>query len=199
MFDEEDGGVTFRIRKMNPDGTPTDQCVSFYEDGSVVDNSRPKKKKKKKKKRLILWAELVPQTAWGSNLRNNVSQQEWDTIRRKVYAEYDHKCGVCEDDDTILHCHEIWKYSTKKKVQRLAGMIALCPLCHHVKHIGRAGVLANEGKLDYQQIVDHFCRVNRCSKARFENHLEAVFKKWEERSQHEWDLDLGEWAFTRSQ
>jgi len=140
---------------------------------------------------LKLTIELVPSTSWYSNLRKYLSKEDWDRIRRRTYAEYGYRCGICEAEGT-LYCHEIWEYDDKQHIQRLVGLIALCKMCHHVKHIGLAEILSMEGKLDYEEVVFHFMKVNNCDKRTFEKHRERAFDEWYKRSQHEWRIDLGE-------
>ena len=139
---------------------------------------------------LRLAIELVPQTCWYSNMRAVLPQSEWDLLRRQVYAHYRHRCGICRAR-VRLHCHEIWHYDDTVHVQTLHGFIALCEWCHHVKHIGLAGILAAQGKLDYERVVAHFMRVNRCDRAAFERHRAQAFAQFEERSRHDWQTDLG--------
>jgi len=86
----------------------------------------------------------------------------------------------------------MWEYDDKKHVQKLVGFIALCDMCHHVKHIGLAGILASQGKLDYEEVVQHFMRVNNCDRKTFEKHKENAFDEWARRSKHKWQVDLGE-------
>lgn len=145
-----------------------------------------------KPQQLKLLIELVPQTSWYSNLRKVVSQEEWDKIRRKSYKDAGHKCAICGTNGK-LNCHEIWNYNNETHIQKLEGFIALCDLCHHVKHIGRAEILEREGKLDMEEVIKHFMKVNNCDRKTFENHRKASFKEWEERSTHDWQVDLGEY------
>ena len=58
--------------------------------------------------------DLVPSTAWYSNLRKKVSQKDWDRIRKQSYADANHKCTICGAEGR-LNCHEIWKYDDKNK------------------------------------------------------------------------------------
>jgi len=118
---------------------------------------------KSKSDKLKLTIELVPSTSWYDNLRKYTSKEDWDKIRKRTYAEYGNRCGICEAEGR-LNCHEIWEYDDKKHIQRLVGFIALCDMCHHVKHIGLAGILASEGKLDYEKVVEHFMKVNNCDR-----------------------------------
>ena len=144
-------------------------------------------------KGLKLTIELVPSTSWFRNLRMLVSRSQWDTVRKKVYADYDHRCGICRAEER-LNCHEIWEYDDRMHVQKLVGLIALCNMCHHVKHMGHANILASEGKLDLEEVVKHFIKVNGCRRARFEKHKQQAFDRWRKRSEHEWTVDLGAFA-----
>ena len=93
-----------------------------------------------------------------------------------------------------MSCHEIWSYDDANHIQTLKGFIALCDMCHHVKHIGLAGILAGEGKLDYSRVVEHFMKVNNCDLAAFEKHREEAFRQWAERSTYKWKVDIGEYS-----
>jgi hypothetical protein len=143
---------------------------------------------------LPLSIELVPASCWYSNLRNAMSRERWDSLRHQVYAQYQHRCGVCGARPGRLECHEVWRYDDRTHVQTLDGFVALCAWCHHVKHIGLAALLADQGKLDYERVVRHFLRVNRCDRAAFQRHYAAAFAIWNERSRHEWSTDLGAYA-----
>ncbi len=139
---------------------------------------------------LKLTTELVPSTSWYSNMRKFISQLDWDVLRKSVYAQYEHKCGICSAEGK-LNCHEIWQYDDNTHVQQLSGFIALCDWCHHVKHLGFAGILAKKGKLDYEKVRWHFMTVNNCDKDVFDQHVNAAFAQWQARSEHEWKIDLG--------
>jgi hypothetical protein len=92
-----------------------------------------------------------------------MTRATWDHLRNLVYATYNDRCGICHASGHIsgvtLHCHEIWQYDDEHHVQRLAGFIALCEMCHHCKHIGLAGIRASEGTLDFQQVIAHVMAV----------------------------------------
>jgi len=143
-------------------------------------------------KELKLTIELVPSTSWYNNLRSVLPKSVWDKIRKKTYAKYGYRCGICGAKGR-LNCHEIWEYDDQNHVQKLVGFIALCDLCHHVKHIGLASILASEGKLDYERVVEHFMKVNGCDRKTFERHRREAFDQWRERSRYDWNVDLGEY------
>lgn len=146
-----------------------------------------------KSNKLKLNIELVPSTSWYDNLRKRTTRENWDKIRKAAYSNYGYRCGICGVEDR-LNCHEMWEYDDKKHNQTLKGFIALCDMCHHVKHIGFAGILASRGELDYEKVVEHFMKVNNCDKITFEAHKKKAFDQWRKRSKHVWHIDLGEYS-----
>lgn len=144
-------------------------------------------------KGLKLTIELVPATSWYANLRNKMSSEDWKILRTNIYAQYNKMCGICGSGNNRLECHEIWEYDDKQHIQSLKGFIALCEMCHHVKHIGRAAILAGEGKLNYDDVVKHFIDVNECDMQTFEKHRSEVFEKWGKRSKYRWKINLGKY------
>lgn len=139
---------------------------------------------------LKLRIELVPSTTWYNNLRKEIPKERWDVLRREVYAKYGHKCGICSSSGR-MNCHELWAFDERRHVQTLTGFISLCDWCHHVKHIGLAGILASRGELDYDKVVEHFMKVNACSRSAFERHKDEAFDLWDERSRHRWKVVVG--------
>lgn len=146
----------------------------------------------KKSRELKLKIELVPETSWFKSLREHMSRKDWDSIRKEAYARYGYKCGICGAEGR-LNCHEIWEYDDKKHTQKLIGFIALCDMCHHVKHIGYAKILADQGKLNYEEVEEHFMKVNDCDMLTLVSHRARAFEQWDERSKHKWKIDLGEY------
>lgn len=142
---------------------------------------------------LPLTIELVPQTSWYDNMRKALPKTEWDRLRQRTYAAYGHQCGICGAKGK-LHCHERWVYDEHTRTQTLIGFIALCEWCHHVKHIGLAGVLASRGQIRFECVIRHFMKVNNCDRRTFEAHENAAFDLWDERSRHDWRVDLGAYA-----
>jgi 5-methylcytosine-specific restriction endonuclease McrA len=146
-----------------------------------------------KDRTLKLSIELVPSTVWESSVYKLMSREVWDSIRNDFIKENGRKCQVCGETSGTMNLHEIWNYDDKKHVQELEGFLLLCRMCHHVKHIGLAGILANQGKLDYDKVIDHFCKVNDCTKKEFEKHKAKAFEIWRERSEYEWNQDFGKY------
>ena len=84
-----------------------------------------------------------------------------------------------------MECHEIWHYDDTTHVQTLVRLIALCPACHTVKHIGLAEV-----KGYVAEARSHLTHVNGWTEARTDAYLTQVWAVWKERSAHDWRLDL---------
>ena len=131
-----------------------------------------------------LTIELVPSTVWYSSLYRLLPREVWDKIRNEIIKNNGRKCQVCGETEGKMNLHEIWEYDDVKHVQKLDGFILLCEMCHHVKHIGLAGILADEVKLDYDSLIEHFRRVNGYTKKEFEQYRDKAFEVWENRSGH---------------
>ena len=132
-----------------------------------------------------LLVELVPKTAWGSNLRTRIPRRRWDELRRAQAAAAGNRCEICGDPRWALECHEVWEYLEEQRVQRLVRLICLCPFCHQVKHFGRT---VSEGK--GPRAMAHLMSVNGWTREQADAHVSAAFSLWGERSRHPWDLDL---------
>lgn len=135
----------------------------------------------------MLTIELVPSTVFFKNLRSEVSKKEWDIIRREAYREADYKCTVCSGKGPKhpVECHEIWEYNDKKHIQKLLGVTALCPSCHEVKHMGLAQIRGR-----WEPARDHLAKVNDWTVGEAEKYIAHQFIIWEERSWHQWKLDI---------
>lgn len=143
---------------------------------------------------LKLSIELVPSSLWFLNPRKAMGRAVWDKLRKEVYAEYKHVCGICGTQGR-LNCHERWTYDDEAHVQTLMGFIALCDWCHHIKHLGLAGILAGRGELDYERVIQHFCEVNQCTKEEFVHERNLAFAQWDERNRYTWTADWGAYAY----
>lgn len=134
-----------------------------------------------------LTIELVPRTSWFKNLRSMVEKKKWDFLRRRTYRQADYKCEICggKGPKHPVECHERWDYNDKKLIQKLIGLIALCPSCHQVKHIGFASI---QGK--YNQALNHLKKVNGWTTKQAQKYVNDAFRIWEDRSEHKWIVDI---------
>lgn len=138
-----------------------------------------------------LFVELVPSTCHFSNVRTTVKPSEWDTIRFMCYEAAGNKCEICGSTGKQqgykhnVECHEIWDYDDENHIQKLVGLIALCPTCHQVKHIGRAIAIGKQTACFIQ-----LAKVNKWTQKQIDEHILAAFELHKQRSKHQWELDI---------
>ena len=134
-----------------------------------------------------LTIELVPSSTWGFNLRSMLSKSEWDKVRKSVYEKANNKCEICGGvgPKWPVECHEIWHYEEQTKTQKLCGLIALCPKCHQVKHMGRTMSIGKG-----EQAKRHLAKVNGWSLQDANYYIEVMFEVWHRRSREDWTLDI---------
>ena len=139
-----------------------------------------------------LTVELVPSNQWGSNLRSILSRGQWNRLRKQSYAKAGHVCEICgatgfqQGRNRAVECHEIWHYDDENRIQRLDGVISLCPRCHQVKHLGRS-LKVGAGRVALAHLMD----VNGWAVERTAEYVEGAFVLHEVRSMgHAWTLDL---------
>lgn len=138
-----------------------------------------------------LVVELVPSTCHYSNVRTTIKPKDWNKLRFKSYEDAGYVCEICKETGLEqgykhrLECHEIWDYNDRLKVQKLVGLISLCPLCHATKHIGRANAMGKQ-HLVFQKLED----VNKWNHKQVVEHVAEAFRVYALRSKHQWHLDL---------
>lgn len=138
-----------------------------------------------------LVVELVPKTCHYSNVRTTLTTSEWNKIRFASYEKANNVCEICKQTgleqgyNHKLECHEIWKYDDTKKIQKLVGLISLCPLCHQVKHIGRANAMGKQADV-FKQLET----VNGWDHKQVVEHVAEAFELYKERSKFKWTLDI---------
>lgn len=134
-----------------------------------------------------LTIELVPKNQWGMNLRSELPTGQWNRLRRSVYKDADYKCEICTGigPKHPVECHERWDYNEATRTQTLLGLIALCPACHEVKHIGRTQAV---GRME--QALQHLMDVNGWGADRAFEYVDEAFGVWHRRSQEGWTLDI---------
>lgn len=135
--------------------------------------------------------ELVPRTCWFANVRSEVSGADWERLKRATFKSAGYRCEVCggRGEKWPVECHEIWDYDDELGLQTLRGLIALCPACHEVKHIGRAEM---HGRGEAAR--DHLARVNGWSTEEAEGYIEERFGLWYIRSERDWELEVS-WLY----
>lgn len=129
------------------------------------------------------------------------------SARRHFQAEYEE--GELSLGQRIrLECHEVWSYDHDAFVQRLAGLVPLCMLCHQVKHWrwverGRASVFwDNEWMLAESigsqphriTLEQHFMETNGCGLALMRAYVGEVSTLHLWRSRYEWTVDFARYV-----
>lgn len=137
-------------------------------------------------------SELIPAPTWYQNLRSFLSKEEWDRLRRDCYDRAGKRCEVCggRGPKWPVECDEQWEFiedsgSPGIGIQKLAGLAALCPDCHAIRHLGKAQI---DGRLD--RALGHLAFVNGWTGQEAEDHAAAAFAIWERRSAMTWHLEL---------
>lgn len=131
--------------------------------------------------------ELVPKTCWFNNVRSSVSKEDWKKIKKIVSTKANYRCEICggRGPQWPVECHEIWNYDDEKLTQKLIGMIALCPSCHEVKHIGYTEL---RGKID--EATAHLALVNGWKYSEAKRYIRSASETWSKRSKKDWELDV---------
>ncbi len=134
-----------------------------------------------------LSVELVPKTCWFSNVRDHVDKNTWDALRSQAYRKAGHRCEVCGGRGSRwpVECHEIFEYDDQAHIQTLIGLVALCPNCHEIKHIGLANIRGRG-----REAREHLAKINGWTPEQTRDYLRDVAARWRERSKHHWQLDL---------
>ena len=127
---------------------------------------------------LVLTIDPIPKKNWGKNLAHILPKEQWDVLRRNVYRQYNYRCGIC-GISAPLSCHEMWTFDDAKQVQKLVGLIALCENCHNIKHFGRVIGSTEYSPSNVVELINHFMKVNRCSREVFDEHNLEVARDME--------------------
>jgi hypothetical protein len=134
-----------------------------------------------------LTIELIPERAWGVNLRSELPKEEWDRLRRQCYLRAGYACEVCggHGPQHPVECHEVWEWDRENLIQRLKGLVALCPACHEVKHYGRT-----DAKGCGCRARRHLAEVNDWSELKVWSYISQVEWEFQEIRDLPWTIDL---------
>jgi len=135
---------------------------------------------------VALMPEMLPDGTWEDNIRLKLKPDQWDALRKHSYAAAGFRCEICGcAPSPHLECHERWAYDETWAIQRLMGLLSLCPLCHKAHHIGLAGRL---GMLD--DVKDHLKKVNRWDNHQLFIAMQYAKDEADRRSEVAWTVDL---------
>jgi hypothetical protein len=134
-----------------------------------------------------LSVDLVPERCWCAHVRDRVSQQQWDQVRRQTHWHAHNRCAIGggQGPEWPVERHAVWHDDDTNLVQTSTRLIALCPACHWTKHLGLAEV---KGRLAAAR--SHVAQINGWTGAETAAYLAPVWQLWEEPSTLEWRLNL---------
>lgn len=140
-----------------------------------------------KESKAKLAVNMIPSTSFFQNLRTHLPKADWDRIRRWAYKRAGYVCEICggRGPKWPVECHELWEYDSATGLQKLTGLIALCPACHGVQHMGFSQLQGRGAEAEA-----HLRKVNGWTEEQTQEHLKEAWKIWEQRSQRKWELDL---------
>ena len=142
--------------------------------------------------------DALPPATWGSNVRalarTSAEPGVWDRLR---FMTGDAALNVCEACGTAPasadgrrrrpDCHEKWTFDMTgaTPVQRLVRLVALCPACHEVQHLGRTTALGRR-----PIVMLTLMRVNQWERVDAVADVIRADYRFGLLSEHAFDLDL---------
>jgi hypothetical protein len=134
----------------------------------------------------VILPDMLPTTSWEANLRTQLSEPEWDRLRRFCYQAAGNTCIACGSrGEPHVEAHEAWSFNEKSGVQKLKAILCLCPACHKIKHLGfaqRIGMLP--------QVLQRLKWLNDWTEPQLRSELVKVQIRQEVLSARTWTLDL---------
>lgn len=158
--------------------------VSSNANLELLANWLPRRYDPKREGRPVLVPEMLPVQTWELNLRNQLSDEAWNRIRRHTYKAAGWTCEICGNRGR-LEAHEKWELHNETGVQSLVGLMALCPFCHKCHHLGIAKRL---GMLE--AVKQHMLEVNGWTQGQLKLAIEEAYELWAQRSSWPWVVDL---------
>ncbi len=132
--------------------------------------------------------ELIPRTCWNKNLRKLLKANRWNQISKSVREAANHKCEICGAKCEKLEAHEQWEYNDVNRVQSLKRIIAVCPDCHHVIHLGATKMRL--GLDAYKDALEHYKKVNNYDDEKAKDEIKKASIVYQNRSTFtDWHFD----------
>lgn len=136
----------------------------------------------------VLLPDMLPSSTWEQNIRTVLGTDMWDRIRKHAYKASGFRCEICGEGGK-LEAHEKFQLINETATQKLVKIMALCPLCHKVHHLGIARRLGM-----IHEVKAHLLRINRWTPRELESAIQEAYETWEQRSEWDWQLDLS-WLY----
>ena len=66
---------------------------------------------------------------WYTNVRSNVSAEDWERLKRITFQRAGSRCEICggRGPQWLVECHESWHYDDVHHIQKLGGLLELSP------------------------------------------------------------------------
>lgn len=134
--------------------------------------------------RPALLPDMLPASTWEENLRTALPADKWNALRKHCYAAAGHRCRICGASGKV-EAHELWEFDDVFGIQKLIGLVCLCPICHKAKHYGfarRLGLIS--------EVTEKIKEVNGWDTRMLDAALVKLQARTDERSKYHWELDL---------
>lgn len=136
--------------------------------------------------RIALFVDMIPRSAFFSNLRSEITATEWEAVKKKTAHPAGNCCEACDQkgEKWPVECHERWIYDESAKIQILDRTVAFCPPCHEATHYGLAGI---NGRSEHAQ--SQLMKVTGMNRIQVQQHIRNATTDWRRRSSMQWTLD----------
>jgi len=139
--------------------------------------------------RLKLEIQPIPASTWGVSLANRLKPKEWNEIRHKKYFDANYTCEICGETKLPLHCHEVWVFDDKRRLQKLAKLECCCEMCHNVHHYGRSKMVYKPTYV--KRLIVHWCTINGRTPQQFALYERQIFEKNKKRADKFYQVKIG--------
>lgn len=197
----EPGRIGLPVRRLDPAAAETlgvrlesDGRASAPRKQAVADLLQPVVPLIAKKDFAPLRIETLPSSSWASSLQNLLTTEVWTRFERLAAESAGGVCELCGSGRGQLECHEVWTYHSPARsyepgIQRLDGLLCLCPECHEMFHPGLATARGHRN-----EIIQRLCLINAWSEREYRRYAEWGNALAKSRSAIEWELDLTPFA-----
>ena len=149
-----------------------------------------------------LEVELLPSTVRDKSLFQIFNKErrldEWKAIKDELLYREGSMCWICEKKSSSLHVAEYWDFDEDNKTMILTEIHHLCDMCYKIKR-SDFWFFTEYGKEQLKQLnispedlVKHYCRVNKCELKDFGKNWREAIDTWKERSRFDWKQDFGD-------
>jgi len=124
-----------------------------------------------------------------------IGKKRWFRLRDAVTTSREQKCAIC-GSEAALQGHEVWDYAEKKRtgIATLLDIRLVCQDCSSIHHFGRFQTLLADKVItrkEFERVMQHMLRVNGCTIAEWEKHVQESWEAWQRRSKLRWTVDYG--------